>query len=305
MTSKASVLLVALAALLAESFTVSGQGVVTNIPPLPTLSIAEKERLTTPDPQATKKLQTMWQDEQAKYIGLTNGPIEGMIAALHQPAPGTTILWQHIPEVRTQEINAFRRGWLVWWPPRFDVDYGIMAKEPEATMNRAVKASVFEALLRRDETRAIDFLSGLRMDNPPTLQHACYAKAMLEYQPRSNLFTKATAPLWERLLDSENPLFLGMALQLASGFANRADLERALRRSVNSDWMSLKYLAVEAVVALPKGRERDELAHAIEPIRRITPLPALISDKLKEMEDAQPAGGAYVSPAAGDPSAHP
>ena len=293
MTVKLTLRRIAAVALITLPVKMFGQGVVTNIPPLPTLTPAEKQKFSAPDPDAAKNLQAIWQENQAKFSSLTNGPLEAIIAELGQPAIGTTILWQHMPEVSTQEINTFRSGWLVWWPPRFDTDFGIVAKEPEAASDRALKASLFEALLRRNETRAIEFLSGICMNNPPTLQHASYAKAVLEYQPRSNLFTKATAPFWGALLDSDNPLFLGMALQLTPGRVTQSDLEIALRRTVNSDWMSLKYLAVEAVASLPIGKERDELAHEIDPIRRTTSLPALITDRLQEMEAAQQSGPAY------------
>jgi hypothetical protein len=305
MTSHITLRLIPLAALLGLRLTTAGQGVVTNVPPLPTLTDSEKQQLNTPDTNAIQRLQTMWSARQTKYASLTNGSIDALIAELGKPTPGTTILWQHMPEVGTNEVNTFRKGWLVWWPPRFDVDYGILMKEPEAAIERALKASLFESLLRRDESRALDYISGICTNNPPTLQHASYARAILEYQPRTNLFTEATAKFWKSLLNSGNPLFLGMAMQLAPGHVIQSDLDVALRRAANSDWMSLKYLAVEALASLPKGKERDALSHTIDPIRQTTTLPALIADKLKEMEDAQPSARPYGSPAAGSPSGQP
>lgn len=295
MTSKPSARFVVLAAMFVLPFSASGQGVVTNLPPLPTLSITEKERLSSPDLDASKRLQAIWQDKQAKYVRLTNGPIESIIVELHQPVTGTEILWQHMPQAKTNEINTFRRGWLVWWPDRFDVDYGLLFMEPQAAIDRAAKASLFKALLYRDPSCALAFLSGQHTNNPPTLQQASYAKVVLEYQPISNLFTTATAPLWRTLLDSENPLLLGMALQIAPERITKADLEVALRRAIISDWVSLKYLAVEAVAALPMGVERDELMHVIEPLRQIDPPIELIREKFKEMEDAQHAPPVHPS----------
>ena len=282
-----------------------GQGVVTNVPPLPVLSDAEKLRFSAPDPDATAKLQAIWQEKQAALTKLTNGPIEEIVAELSRPPIGTVILWQHMPQATTNEINTFRKGWLVWWPPRFDVDYAILAKEPEAVLDRSGKAALFIALLHRDEARALDFLSQLRSDNPPTLQQACYAKAILEYQPMSNLFTKATAQAWKEILSCDNPLILGMALQSAPGRVPDPVLAIGLGRAANSEWMSLKYLAVEALRSLPKGKQRDALSHTIDPIRQSTKLPAVIVDALKAIEDAQPEARQYGSPAAGSPSGQP
>lgn len=184
-----------------------------------------------------------------------------VVLAAEAKQPAKNIQWKSLPHVVPSEVKALRKGWCVSYARTFMADNAMYVKDEALYISHEGRRILFHGLMKRDPGAALQWLSGAKDSQEPTLFDAIMCGEVYLQERNEALFDSKNESTWRAMLTAKNPALVALALQVhREKEVHEEDLSEAITSALGSEWLSLQDAAIEASRKLKPERTRSILS---------------------------------------------